>query len=108
MANDLPPIQSSQRFRVPVITTKNLSVVISGLVLVVALLKAKPEDIPKIVEMLVASHLFCMIGWIFAFVILLGSVVFIKLLIRSNDRAISRLSKERDDLQTRLFKLLTK
>jgi hypothetical protein len=104
MANDLPPIQSSGRFRVPVITTKNLSVVITGAVLIVALLRAKQDDIPKIVEMLVNSYLFCSIGWILAIVILLSSVVLIKLLIRFYDKEVARLSKERDDLQTRLLK----
>jgi len=49
MANDFPPIQSSGRFRVPLITTKNLSVVIFGAVAIFALIKAKQEDIPLIV-----------------------------------------------------------
>ena|SRR6266581_1547647 len=104
MANDVPPIQSSLRFRVPGITTKNLSIVIVGLVAIVAIWKAKQEDIPKIVETIFSSHLFCVIGWALAFVILLGSVVFIKLLIRFYDKEVIRLSKERDELQTRLLK----
>ncbi len=44
MANDVPPIQSSLRFRVPGITTKNLSIVIVGLVAIVAIWKAKQEE----------------------------------------------------------------
>jgi hypothetical protein len=104
MANDFPPIQSSGRFRVPVLSTKNLSVVVTGIVLIVALLKAKQDDIPKIVEMLVGSYLFCSIGWILAIVILFSSVVLIKLLIRFYDRGIARLSEERNELQTRLLK----
>ena len=104
MANDLPPIQSSGRFRVPVITTKNLSVVIFGAVAVFALIKAKQEDIPLIVKMLVDSYLFCATGWILAVVILFAAVVLTKLLMRFYDREVARLSKERDELQTRLLK----
>jgi uncharacterized membrane protein YfcA len=104
MPNDQPPIQSTQRFRVPVITTKNLSVVITGLVAIVALLKAKKGDIPKIAEMFFGSHVFASLGWALAFMILLGSVVFVKLLIRFYDNEVRRLSKERDDLQTKLLK----
>jgi hypothetical protein len=37
MPDDSPPIQSSQRFRLPVIKTKNLSVVVSGLVAIAAI-----------------------------------------------------------------------
>jgi len=53
--------------------------------------------------MLVDSYLFCAIGWILAVVILLASVVLIKLLMRFYDGEVARLSKERDELQTRLL-----
>ena len=108
MPEDSPPIQSSQRFRVPVITTKNLSVVISGLVAIVAILKARKGDIPKIVEMFFGSHFFATLGWALACLILLGSVVFIKLLIRFYDKEVARLSKERDELQAKLLKEIKK
>jgi hypothetical protein len=104
MADEFPPIQSTGRFRVPLITTKNLSVVIFGAVAIFALMKAKQEDIPIIVKTLVDSYLFCAIGWILAVVVLLSSVVLIKLLMRFYDREVARLSKERDELQTRLLK----
>lgn len=105
MSDELPPIQSSGRFRVPGITTKSLSVVITGLVALVAILKARKSDIPKIVELIFTSHLFCVIGWALAFVILLRSVVFVKLLIRFYDNGFKRVTRERDELQ---MKLLTK
>jgi chromate transport protein ChrA len=99
----IPSIQSSQRYRVPGITTKNLSIVVTGIVLIVALLKARKQDVPKIVETIFSSHLFCALGWALTFVILLASVVFVKLLIRQHDKEIGRLSNERDELQTRLL-----
>lgn len=101
MSDDPPPIQSSDRFRVPVLSTKNLSIVVSGVVAIVALLKAKREDIPKIVEILTKSHTVCAVGWTLAIVFLLASVVSVKLLIRLNDREMRRLSDERNDLQKR-------
>ena len=104
MPEDLPVIQSSQRFRVPGITTKNLSIVITGLVALAAILKAKKSDIPKIVELIFTSHLFCVIGWALAIVILLGSVVFVKLLIRFYDDGFRRVTRERDELQTRALR----
>src|SRR5213592_3468275 len=100
---EIPPIQSSQRFRVPGVTTKNLSIVLTAAVLIVALLRAKPEDVPKIVETIFSSHSFCVLGWALSIVILLASVVFVKVLIRLHDKEIERLSHERDQLQTRLL-----
>ena len=105
MPEDLPVIQSSQRFRVPGITTRNLSIVVTGLVALVAILKARKSDIPKIAELIFTSHLFCVIGWALAFVILLASVVFVKLLIRFYDNGFKRVTRERDELQTKLLKI---
>jgi hypothetical protein len=103
MPEEPPPIQSSQRFHVPGITTKNLSVVVVGLVAIVAIWKAEPRDIPKIVETIFGSHVFCAVGWTLAIVILLASVVLIRLLIGRDNQEINRLSQERDDLQRRLL-----
>lgn len=98
-----PPIQSSGRFRVPGISTKSLSVVIAGMVAIIAILKAKRSDIPQIVETIFGSHVFAAIGWTLAIVILLTSVVSIKLLINRDDREIKRLTDERDKLQRKLL-----
>jgi hypothetical protein len=78
--------------------------VVSGLVAIVALLKAKKGDIPKIADMFFSSHFFATLGWALAFVILVASVVFVKLLITFYDKEVKRLSKERDDLQTKLLR----
>jgi ATP/ADP translocase len=104
MANDSSSIQSSRRFRVPGITTKNLSVVVTGLVAIIAILKADKRDIPKIVDTIFGSHVFAVVGWTLAIVILLVSVVSIKLLIQRDDKEINRLTDERDYLQKRLLK----
>lgn len=97
------PIQSSQQYRVPGLATRNLSVVVTGIVAIVALFRAKQEDIPKIVEILVGSKTFAIVGWALAIIFLLVGAILITLLIFNNDREIKRLTKERDDLQTRLL-----
>jgi len=75
-----------------------------GIVLIVALLKAKREDIPLIVKMLVDSHVFCATGWILAIVIVLTSVILVLLLKSTFREGIERLARERDDLQKKLIK----
>jgi hypothetical protein len=75
-----------------------------GAVFIVALLKAKQEDIPLIVKMLVESHLFCATGWILTIVILLASVILVLLLKSTFREEIKRLSRERDELQRKLIK----
>lgn len=96
-------IQSSQRQRTPILTTKNLSIAVTGLVLVIALLKARREDIPKIVEILFGSHTFAAVGWVLAVVFLLGGAIFTKLQDRLHQREIARMANERDELQKQLL-----
>jgi hypothetical protein len=100
---DIPPIQSTISYRAPKIGTKHLSIVVIGLVVIVALLKARKEDIPKIVEILAASSVFCAIGWTLAILFLLFAAVSIWILIRVYERELARVSKERDELQTKLL-----
>ena len=97
------PIQSSARPRPPLLTTKNLSILVTGAVLIVALLKADSKDIPKIVETLTTSNTFAIVGWVLAAVFLLGSSIFIWLLVRFYGREMTRLAAERDSLQSRLL-----
>ena len=104
MANDVPPIQSSLRFRIPVISSGKLSIFVTGAFLVVAVLRCNQGDVPKIVEMVVSSYFFFTLGWMLAVVVLVGAVVFIKLIIRFYDREVARIAKERDELQTKLLK----
>lgn len=101
MADD--PIQSSHTFPVRSLASRNLSVLVCGLVVLYALYKAKSEDVPKIVETIFGSHTFAFAGWILAIAILVASAVLIKLLIRNNDREVKRLTDERNDLQRRLL-----
>ncbi len=54
---------SSQEWPARVLTTKNLSVVIAGGVLIVALAKADAKDIPQIVKILVESKTFWAVGY---------------------------------------------
>jgi uncharacterized membrane protein YozB (DUF420 family) len=103
MAAQKDTIQSSKRPRTPVLTTKNLSIVVTGLVLVVALLKADTKDIPEVVKILFGSDTFTVVGWTLAVVFLLGGAIFVKLQDRLHQREISRVSGERDELQKLLL-----
>lgn len=75
-----------------------------GAVAIIALIRAKREDIPLIVKMLVDSYGFCATGWILAIVIVLASVILVKLLRNTFREEIERLTAERDELQRRLIK----
>lgn len=104
MADEPMALQSSESHRVSILTTRNLSVVLSAIVVIVALLKAKQDDIPKIVQTLVGSNTFAAVGWTLAAVFLIGGVVSIKLLITTHDKEVARIYKERDELQTKLLR----
>jgi hypothetical protein len=106
MADEVPasPLQSSWRFRTPVFATRGIWIMTIGAVAIVALLRAKREDIPLIVKMLVDSYGFCATGWILAVVIVLTSIILVKLLKSTFKQEIDRLTKERDELQKRLIK----
>jgi hypothetical protein len=97
------PIQSSERLRHPVLTSKNLSIVVTGAILIVALLKADSKDVPEIVKTVVSSNTMAIVGWTLAIVLLIGSVVFIRLLIKFYDQEMKRIARERDYLQAILI-----
>jgi len=97
------PIQSSERSWLPVLTSKNLSIIVTGIVLFYAIYKADPKDIPKIVATLVTSNVSAAVGWTLAVVFLLVAAVLIKLLTRFYDQEMNRLAKERDELQRLLI-----
>jgi len=84
-------------------TTRNLSVIIIGAVLVIAITRADPKDIPIIVQTLVDSRSTAVIGWSIALIILIGAVVFIRLLTYVYEKEIERICKERDKLQSKLL-----
>ena len=104
MADPKTSIQSSRRPNPSVLTTKNLSIVVTGLVLLVALMKADSKDVPVIIKILFGSDTFAVVGWTLALVFLLGGAIFIRLQDRVHQREISRLASERDELQKLLLK----
>jgi hypothetical protein len=103
-----PAIQSSKGNvqNVRFFTTRNLSVIVSGSVLITALLKAESKDVPTIVSALVGSDEVAVVGWAIAGVILVSSVVLVRIMMKIHDREIERLANERDKLQTKLLKML--
>src|SRR5260370_42368466 len=80
-------------------TTRNLSVIVVGAVLITAMVRCDTKDIPKIVEMLVSSHHTAVLGWSIATIILIGSVTFLRLSNRIHDREIERLTEQQNLLQ---------
>ena len=74
-----------------------------GAVLVIAIIRADPKDIPTIVQTLVDSRSTAIIGWSIALIILIGAVVFIRLLTYVYEKEIERICKERDKLQSKLL-----
>lgn len=101
---DIPPIQSTIGSRVPTrLGTKHLSILVIGLVVLVALIRAKQEDIPKIVKILADSSVFCAVGWTLAILFLLIAAASIWILIRIYERQLVRVAKERNELQSKLL-----
>jgi hypothetical protein len=101
-----PTIQSSSDARpkrVTFFTTRNLSVLVTGAVIIVGLFRADTKDIPKIFETLFESHPGCALGWIIAVVILVAAIILIRIVMRIDGKEIDRLAKERDELQKRLL-----
>ena len=92
-------IQSSQRYQQPILTSKNISIIITGSVLIVALFRADPKDIPVIVDTLTKSNIWAAVGWTLAGSFLFAAAVIIKLLTRFYDREMNRLAQQRDELQ---------
>ncbi len=70
MADESPHIQSSRWFRISTLSTGKLSVVVTGVFAIIAILRCKREDIPKVVDAVISSHLFCILGWMLAVLIL--------------------------------------
>jgi len=101
-----PALQSSKSGQPTVarfFTTRNLSVVIVGAVLIIAMFRADSKDIPAIVQTLVDSRSTAIIGWAIAAIVLLGSIVVIRLLSHVYENEIERICKERDKLQNKLL-----
>jgi hypothetical protein len=84
-------------------TTRNLSVIMAGTVLIIAMTRADSKDIPQIVATLANSKSSAVLGWSVATIILVVSVFLVRILSRIHDREIERLVKERDQLQQKLL-----
>ena len=102
-----PVIQSSkaQVVSVKFFTTRNLSVIVVGAVLIIAMTRADTKDIPKIIEILADSHHSAVLGWSIALLILISAVFLIKIMFKIHDREIERIVKERDQLQKKLLEI---
>ena len=101
-----PALQSSKSGQPTVarfFTTRNLSVVIVGVVLIIAMFRADSKDIPAIVQTLVDSRSTAIIGWAIAAIVLIGAVVIVRLLSHVYEQEIERICKERDKLQNKLL-----
>jgi len=85
--------------KVSILSTKGLSIVVTGIVLITALLKANSKDIPEIVKIIFDSSSFSLIGWVLAVVFLIGSVLSMVFMAISHDKEIDRLVSERNALQ---------
>jgi hypothetical protein len=85
------------------LSTKNLSLVIVGVILIYAMYRADTKDIPKIVEIVFESHVATALGWGFAVMILAIAVVFHRLSAAIYEKEIARITKERDRLQELLL-----
>lgn len=97
------PMQSSERTGQPVLTSKNLSIIVVGLVLITAMIRADSKDVPQIVKILVESNSWAITGWILALIELIAGVVLIKLLMRFYEKELKRVAQERDNLQIQLL-----
>jgi len=72
------------------------AVLILGLI---ALIRAKPDDIPKVFESIFITEIFCYLGWIVAVLILLCSLFVAYLIWKIYPKELERVCKERDRLQ---------
>src|ERR1039458_7339256 len=84
-----PALQSSGSPKVihaKFFNTRNLAILVSGSVFIVALLKADSKDIPKIVETIVDSRRVAVVGWIVAVINLIASIVLFWILCKVYDK----------------------
>lgn len=96
-------IQSSRSYPRFTLTTQGLTVVLSAIVLIIALLKCDSKDVPKIIDSLVGTSAWPIIGWTLAIVFLIFGAIIVELQRRSYTREIDRLVQDRNDLQKRLM-----
>lgn len=76
---------------------------VSGGVAAIVLLRAKPEDLPRIAEILFRSDFALWLGWGLAILFLILLVVAYTIVRKRYRSEIDRLCRERDGLQERLL-----
>ncbi len=92
-------MESSLKHPKPVFTQGGLSVICTGLVLSIFAARARPEDIPAIVEIVFESRAFAVAGWVLATLVIVLSIIVFRFILASNDREIARLTAERNKWQ---------
>lgn len=98
-----PALQSSNRGWNIFPSTKGLSVITTGAVLITAIVRADTKDIPEIIRIIVGSGPWAATGWILAMLVTVVAVIMVPMLTRINERELQRVLKERDELQTKLL-----
>jgi len=83
--------------------TRNLAIIVTGLVFIVALIKAQRQDVPQIVQTICSSRDIAIIGWGFAVFILVVAIALLRIVCSIYDKEMDRLVKERDRLQEKLL-----
>lgn len=78
--------------------------ILSAAVLITAICRAEPKDIPKIVEIVFGSNTYQHTGWVVATLVLIGCAIFYRILRTTYQQEINRLSAERTELQKKLLK----
>lgn len=104
MENKQTRLQTSKApRRAFLLNTKGLAVIVTGAVVIVALVRAKQSDIPVIVKEFLDSPFVAAAGWFVAAVILIASIICFKVVGRDHSHELDRLAKERDRLQSKLL-----
>ena len=65
----------------------------------IALLRAKPSDVPKVFGAIFSSDTTCWVGWLVALLIFIFSVVLVTILLKIYPAEMKRIARERDKYQ---------
>lgn len=103
-----PAIQSSGSRQTPTISTKSLSVLVTGIVMLVGLLRCEQKDIPEMFKIFIGSNSYAVVGWVLAVLFLIGGISFTVILNKLHRGEIDRLAAERDKLQSVLLEKVQK
>lgn len=65
----------------------------------IALFRAEPSDVPKIIGAIFSSTTTCWVGWLVALLIFLFSVILVTILLKIYPAEMKRIARERDKYQ---------